>query len=99
MLNTRSYSGHTGIVFIMNEVSVQAAAVKTKIAEISKQAAALAAGLQNAAPGEKDAPNPSIQYLIAIAEALGAVAGECEELINPGSKTSANDSTSQHGTP
>jgi len=98
MLNIRrSYSEHAGIVIIMNEISVQAASVKMKITEISKQAAALAAGLQNAAPGEKDAPNVSIQYLTAVAEALAAVADQCEDLINPGPASSSNDATGASG--
>lgn len=67
----------------MSEIAVQAAAAKAKLLEISKQAAALAAGLQSAAPGDKDTPNPSIQYLSTIADALAEIAAECEELNQP----------------
>jgi hypothetical protein len=93
MLNIRSYSDHTGIVVAMSEIAVQAASVKLKLLEISKQAAALAAGLQNAAPGEKDTPNPSIQYLTSISDALTNIAEECEALINSGSTSSSAPGT------
>jgi hypothetical protein len=98
MLNTGSYSGDMRIVLVMNEIAVQAASVKTRILEISKQAAALSAGLQNAAPGERETPNPSIQYLTAIAEALAAVAEECDEVIHPGAQSSSGQSTDSSGT-
>ena len=77
----------------MNEIAVQAVSVKAKIMEISKQAAALAAGLQNAAPGEKDTPNASIQYLSAIAETLATMIDECDELTHPGSQSSPDGSS------
>ncbi len=98
MLNIRSYSDQTGIVVIMSEIAVQAAAVKAKLVEISKQAAALSAGLQNAAPGEKDTPNPSIQYLTAVSDALAAIAEECEVLMRPGSTPRAEDEPPSSGT-
>lgn len=93
----RDYSQQTGLVVIMSEIAVQAAAVKIRLTEIAGQAAALATGLQNAAPGEKDKPNPSIQYLSAIAEVLQALSEECEAIMHPGSGPSVNDSTSQPG--
>lgn len=99
MLNVRSdYPKQIGLVVIMSEIAVQAAAVKTRLTEIAGQAAALATGLQNAAPGDKDKPNPSIQYLSAVAEALQALAEECEEIMRPGGNgPSVNDSVSQSG--
>jgi len=98
MLNIRrNYSEQTGLMLIMSEIAVQAAAVKTRMTEIAGQASALATGLQNAAPGDKDAPNPSIQYLSAIAEVLHQLAEDCEVIIHPGSGPSVNDSTSKSG--
>lgn len=82
MLNTRrQYPNQTRLVVIMSEIAVQAAAAKTKMAEISKQAGVLAMGLQNVAPS--DAPNPSIQYLSAISEKLNALVEECDTIISP----------------
>ena len=81
----------------MSEIAVQAASVKAKLLEIAKQSSALAAGLQNAAPGDKDAPNASIQYLAAIAEALAAIAEECDELSQPASAISKDGSSGLSG--
>lgn len=97
MLNVRSNSGHARILFVMSEIAVQAASVKTKLLEIAKQAGTLAAGLQNAAPGDKEAPNTSIQYLTSIAEALTNIAEECEELAHPASITPPDDSSGLSG--
>lgn len=96
MLNIRRhYSDQTRLVVIMSEIAVQAAAVKIKMTEISKQAGALAMGLQNASPS--DAPNPSIQYLSAISEQLIELVEECDFVINPGSATAANEPTTDPG--
>lgn len=97
MLNIRSNSGHARIVFVMSEIAVEAASAKTKLLEIAKQASVLAAGLQNAAPGDKGTPNASIQYLTAIADALTALAEECEELAHPTSISAADDTTGRPG--
>lgn len=83
MLNTRDYSVDSRIVIIMSEIAVQAAIAKVKLEELAKQASTLALGLQNAAPGEKDKPNVSIQYLITISEALNSLAEECDEVEKP----------------
>lgn len=96
MLNIRRrYSDQTRLVVIMSEIAVQAAAVKIKMTEISKQAGALAMGLQNAAPS--DAPNPSIQYLSAISEKLSELVEECDLVINPGSATAVTEPTTDSG--
>jgi hypothetical protein len=77
----------------MSEIAVQAASAKVKLLEIANQASTLAAGLQNAAPGDKDNPNTSIQYLIAIAEALASCAEECEDLAHPAAMPVDDEST------
>lgn len=73
----REYTGRhqaeTG--FIMSEIAIIAVTTKSALLDISKQAAALAVGLQNAAPAEKSgAPNNSVQYLFAISASLANVA-------------------------
>lgn len=83
MLNIRSNPGHARVVFVMSEIAVQAASAKTKLLEIAKQASTLSAGLQNAAPGDKDTPNISIQYLSSIADILINIAEECDEIAHP----------------
>ena len=98
MLNSRrNYSSQTRIVVIMSEIIVQAASVKMRLEEVAKQAAALAAGLQNAAPGEKDAPNTSIQYLAAMADALAELTEDCDELIHPGAVPPADSPSGKFG--
>ncbi len=79
----------------MSEIAIEAASTKTKLLEIAKQASVLSAGLQNAAPGERESPNASIQYLTAIAEVLAAIAEDCDEMVQP-SATSSSDRSSGH---
>ena len=56
---------------IMSNLALIGATVKAGLEEIAKQADALATGLQNAAPGDKKmVPNPSVQYLFDIADAI-----------------------------
>lgn len=66
----------------MSDIAIQAASIKTTLLEIARQAGALGAGLQNAAPGDKTGtPNHSIQYLLATAEQLVKLAEECDGMI------------------
>ncbi|HTM63613.1 MAG TPA: hypothetical protein VL360_03830 [Gammaproteobacteria bacterium] len=81
----------------MSEIAVQAESAKTEILKIAKQAGTLASGLQNAAPGDKDAPNASIQYLIAITETLTNIADECSEIAHPSKAASPDDSLNSPG--
>lgn len=81
----------------MSEIAVQAASAKTRLLEIAKQADTLAAGLQNVAPGDKDTPNVSIQYLSAIADVLTQLAEECEELAHPASIVPPEDKSGLSG--
>ncbi len=81
----------------MSEIAVQAASAKTRLLEIAKQAGALAAGLQNVAPGDKEAPNVSIQYLTAIADALTKIAEDCEDLAHPASIAPPDDTSGRSG--
>jgi hypothetical protein len=91
-IRTKNTDYHNkGLVAIMSEIAVQAAVVKSKLMELSRQAGTLAVGLQNAAPGEQDAPNTTIQYLSAIAEALQTLSERCDQIIDPGSAPSNND--------
>lgn len=65
----------------MSDAVILAASVKTALLEIAKQSAALGAGLQNAAPGDKSgAPNNSVSYLVSISDALTKQASELEAL-------------------
>jgi len=69
-----------GVVYIMSDLAILAASVKTTLIEIAHHAAALGTGLQNAAPGEKiGAPNNSVQYLLNISEVLLKTAEECDK--------------------
>lgn len=69
----------TGAIYIMSDLTILAASVKTTLLEIARHASALGTGLQNAAPGERTgAPNNSVQYLITISETLTKYAEECE---------------------
>lgn len=84
MLNIGRSSNYARIVIVMSEIAVQAASAKTTLQEIARQAQGLATGLQNAAPGDKSAPNPSVQYLLAISEALSKAAHECDQFTQMG---------------
>ena len=66
----------------MSDAMVLAASIKTSLLEIAKQAAALGSGLQNAAPGDKNAsaPNNSVTYLLKTAENITRIAEECGKL-------------------
>ena len=73
----------SGVVIVMTDTAIIAASAKNTLLEIAKQAGALGSGLQNAAPGEKTGtPNNSVQYLMAISEALTKVAEECGKIIS-----------------
>jgi len=66
----------------MSELKIWAATVRTAIHDISKQAAALGTGLQNAAPGDKSgSPNNSVQYLVDTSEHLDHVAEQIEKML------------------
>lgn len=68
--------------YIMSEMAIIAASMKSTLKEIAKQATALGTGLQNAAPGDKTgAPNNSVQYLLSVAENLAKIAEECDKLL------------------
>jgi len=70
------------VAFVMSEMDILAATVKTTLRDIAKQAAGLGSGLQNAAPGDKaEKPNHSVQYLMGIAGALEKVVAECDALL------------------
>lgn len=65
----------------MSDAAILAASAKTILLEVSKQAGALGAGLQNAAPGVKaGGPNNSVSYLLATSDALTKLADECDTL-------------------
>ena len=77
-----SYWQNPGIVIVMIDLAIITASMKTTFLEVAKQASALGTGLQNAAPGDKSgAPNPSIQYLLTIADKLVKLAEDCDKLI------------------
>lgn len=72
----------------MSDAVILAAAIKTALMEISRQAGALGSGLQNAAPGDKSgAPNNSVSYLLSIADNLAKMASECDKISASPSKT------------
>lgn len=78
MLVRDDYLNQSGMVLIMSDTAIITSTARTTLLEIAKQAAALGTGLQNAAPGDKTgAPNNSVQYLLAISEALSKIAEEC----------------------
>lgn len=81
----------------MSEIAIEAASTKTKLLEIAKQAAVLSAGLQNAAPGERETPNASIQYLTAIADLLAEIADNCDEVTHPAATTPPDASSGHSG--
>ena len=82
MLIRESESYQTGAVAIMSDTAIIAATAKSSLLEIAKQAAALGTGLQNAAPGDKAGePNPSVQYLLDIAEELNKIAEGCNQIL------------------
>lgn len=64
----------------MSDLAILVAMAKATLQEVSKQAAGLGTGLQNAAPGDKtNAPNNSVEYLLAISDALEKSSRKCEE--------------------
>lgn len=67
----------------MSSLPVIRATVETVLRDIAKQSQALGIGLQNAAPGEKiGASNKSVDYLLAIADALNQYAEQCRKYNN-----------------
>lgn len=69
----------------MSDIAQQAASMQQTLLDIAKQANDLGIGLQNAAPSDKaGVPNPSIEYLTAVAATLTALAGACDPLIQVG---------------
>lgn len=72
------------VVFIMHDIAILAASVKTTLLEVSNQALALGNGLLNAAPGDNLAnPNNSVKYLLHIHETLAKLAEECDQFLTP----------------
>lgn len=68
-----------GKIYIMSDLTILAASVKTTLIEIARNASSLGTALQNAAPGEKSGtPNNSVQYLLNISDVLLKYAEECE---------------------
>lgn len=87
LINESILHQHTR-VNIMSELAILAALTKSTLSEVSKQASALAAGLQNAAPGVEKisvVPNKSIQYLVETSEELTKSCEECEQFLTPSS--------------
>lgn len=76
-------------VFVMSDIAILAASVKTTLLEIAKQANALGTGLQNAAPGDAP-PNSSVLYLLKIAESLHQSAESCEVFLSFSSESNQN---------
>lgn len=71
----------TQAVYVMTDVALIAATVKTTLQEVAKQAEGLATGLQNAAPGSAAlTPNKSVQYLFSTSEQLAKLAEQCDKL-------------------
>lgn len=67
---------------LVSDLAIIAASTKSTLLDIGKQANALGAGLQNAALGDRaGVPNPSVQYLLDIADELNLLAAKCDELI------------------
>jgi len=66
---------------IMSDFRILTVTTGGTLRDIAKQAAALATGLQNAAPGDKaGTPNNSVAYLFAVSESLAKSADLCEQL-------------------
>ncbi len=75
MLRNYTDCQRAGTVYIMSDLAIIAVTTKSALLDISKQAAALAVGLQNAAPADKSgAPNNSVQYLFAVSASLASIA-------------------------
>ncbi|HEU5280974.1 MAG TPA: type IVB secretion system protein IcmQ [Gammaproteobacteria bacterium] len=71
--------------FLMGDIAHQATSTKQALLELAKQVNALGEGLQHAAPSDKtDTPNPSIEYLLAMAEVLNELAVECDHVKDAG---------------
>lgn len=69
----------------MSDIAQQAAIMQQTLQDIAKQANDLGVGLQNAAPSDKaGAPNPSIEYLTAVAGMLTELSEVCDPLIQVG---------------
>lgn len=66
----------------MSDIALSLITVQTTLRETAKQSSALGIGLQNAAPGNKNAltPNPSIQYLLTVADVLIGTADASEKI-------------------
>lgn len=65
----------------MGDIAHQATSTKQALLELAKQVNTLGVGLQHAAPSDKtDTPNPSIEYLIATADMLNALAASCDQV-------------------
>lgn len=75
----------------MRDLMMMAASVHTALQEMARQTAALATGLQNAAPGDKATPNKSVQYLFDISDELTILSQECEVLLSTLSSLSSQN--------
>lgn len=94
MLRSERFFVPVGVVAIMSELAILTESVRSTLLDVSGQAAKLGTGLMNAAPGDKGGvPNPSIQYLIAIADELAKCAEQCEKL----SSVPSSDTRPQSG--
>lgn len=81
MLVTDQRTLHARVWVLMGDIAQQVVFTKQTLLELAKQVHTLGTGLTNAAPGDKAGlPNPSIQYLTAIADTLEAHAKLCDEL-------------------
>ena len=68
-------------VFFMNEVTILVESVKASLVEIANQTSTLGNGLLHAAPGEKAyQPNPSVTYLLTMAETIYKTSVELDKL-------------------
>lgn len=81
MLGIDQRTLHARVWVLMGDIAQQATVAKQALYELANQVNTLGVGLMNALPGEKaGAPNPSIQYLIAMAEVLQVYARACDRL-------------------
>lgn len=76
------------MIFVMSDMDILTATIKSTLREIAKQANALGTGLQNAAPGEKsEKPNNSVQYLLGIADVLEKASEDCSDILTESSQS------------
>lgn len=67
----------------MTDITIILASTESSLLDVSRQAQTLAAGLQNAAPGNtSNVPNKSVLYLLEVSDHLVEDASKCKKLIN-----------------